>query len=71
MSSTVRLLTLVVRRRLTLLTAAGLLARMPSADGTVRPSHPVRTQASIGVTSISRTDNSPTVWRTADGQMCS
>eukprot|EP00966_Prymnesium_polylepis_P262908 6072809-Prymnesium_polylepis.1 len=31
------------RRRLTLLTAAGLLSRAPSADGTGRPSNLVRT----------------------------
>eukprot|EP00966_Prymnesium_polylepis_P249184 5761190-Prymnesium_polylepis.1 len=33
--------------------------------------NPVRTQVSIGITSISRTDNTPTVWCTADGPMCS
>eukprot|EP00966_Prymnesium_polylepis_P286356 6615053-Prymnesium_polylepis.1 len=72
MNSTVRLLALVARRRfMTLLTVAGLLSRvlllMELCDR--KPPFGVRTQVSIGVTSISRTDNAPTVWRTADGHM--
>eukprot|EP00966_Prymnesium_polylepis_P161921 3742249-Prymnesium_polylepis.1 len=59
MNSTVRLLGLVARRRLALLTAAGLLSRVPSADGTVRPENPVRTHVSIGITSISRARSRP------------
>eukprot|EP00966_Prymnesium_polylepis_P119279 2756325-Prymnesium_polylepis.1 len=49
MNSTTRLLALITRRRSTLLTAAGLLSRVPSADGTERPSNPVRTHVSVGV----------------------